>query len=85
MRARAAAVVALASLGALVASLWPAAGVPAWPASAMGIAAVALALHPGPIRPRAFATVGGATAALLGWAQIGVLWLVALGLGGRGP
>lgn len=85
MRARAAAVVALASLGALVASLWPGAGVGAWPAAAMGVAAVALAIRPGPIRPRAFATVGGSVAALVAWAQIGVLWLAALGLGGAAP
>lgn len=82
MRARAAAVVALASLAALVASLWPGAGVGAWPAAAMGLGAVALAASPGPIRPRAVATVAGATSAIVAWLQIGALWLAAAGLGG---
>jgi hypothetical protein len=76
-RARAAAGLGLVAAAATVAGLWPAAGVPAWPGTMLGLGAVALALGPGPIGAKAVATVLGSSAALLGTLQIGALWAVA--------
>jgi hypothetical protein len=78
VRARCAALVAVAAAIAVVWSLWPGAWMPAWPAIGLGLLAVALALEPGPIGARATATLLGAAAALLGWVQVGMLWGVAL-------
>jgi hypothetical protein len=78
VRARCAALLSVAASVSVVWSLWPGAWAPAWPAVVLGLAAVALALEPGPILARATATMLGAAAALLGWVQIGMLWGVAL-------
>lgn len=74
LRARWAAALSVVALAATVASLWPGLHAPAWPACAMGLGAIALALETGPILPRAAATLLGSVAALVGWAQLGALW-----------
>lgn len=73
-RARGAALLGLVACTVAAVGLWPGVGAPAWPAAALGLAAVALALEPGPIGARATATLLGSAAALTGWAQIGALW-----------
>jgi hypothetical protein len=80
LRARVAAALSGLALAGAAASLWPGLQAPAWPACAIGLVAVALALEPGPIGPRAAATIGGAVAVLLGWVQVLALWGVALAL-----
>jgi hypothetical protein len=78
VRARCAAILAVAAVAAAAVALWPGLRAPAWPGSAMGLGAVALALGPGPIAARAAATLLGSLAAALAWVQIGALWGAAL-------
>ncbi len=78
LRARGAALLSCAAVTAAALALWPGMHAPAWPATAMGLGAIALAVEPGPIGPRAAASVLGALAALSGWLQIGALWGAAL-------
>jgi hypothetical protein len=75
--AHAAALVAVAAVAAAGASLWPGLGAPAWPAASLGLAALAMAAHDGPIAPRASATVLGMAATATGWAQLVLLWTAA--------
>ncbi|HET6583196.1 MAG TPA: hypothetical protein VFG69_07110 [Nannocystaceae bacterium] len=77
VRAWAAAAVGLGAVVATIAALWPALGVPAWPGASLGCGAAALALGPGPIAPKAVATLLGTGAATLGVGQIAMLWLAA--------
>lgn len=78
VRARCAAILAVAAVAAALLALWPGLRAPAWPAAAMGLGAVALALGPGPIVARATATLLGSLAAVAAWVQIGALWGAAL-------
>jgi hypothetical protein len=58
------------------AALWPASGLPAWPAVSLGLCALVLALGKGRPIPRAFGAITGLLAATFGTAQIGLLWSV---------
>jgi len=81
-RAWAAAGLGLWAALATVLALWPGLGVPAWPGASLGCFAVATALGPGPIGPKAIGTVLGSAAVVLGLGQVAVLWAAALVLPG---
>lgn len=78
---RAGTVVAMLAVVAAIASLWPDARLPAWPAASLGIAAFALAWGRGPVGASTVAGLVGAAAALVGGAQIAVLWGISRALG----
>lgn len=65
----------LAVLAAL-ASLWPNAGVPAWPAGSLGLAAVAALTFEGDVRPRALGTLCACTAMLACSLELTGLWAI---------
>jgi len=67
-------------VAAAVASLWPDARVPAWPAASAGLLALACARARGRAVRRGLATFLGLAAALVGGLQIAALWLIAAGL-----
>jgi len=66
---------ALAATAAAVIALLPGAALPAWPSVGAGTSALVLALGRGRAGLRAVAAIAGSTAAVLGAAQIGALWL----------
>lgn len=73
----------LLGLGALSwvpASLWPRAGLPAWPAVSLGLLAMLLCWGRGGALLRVAGGLCGLLAAAGGAAQIGVLWAAAWGL-----
>jgi hypothetical protein len=76
--ADAAALMGIASLGWVGVAWWPDAGLPAWPAASLGLAALWLARRPGPPGRRALATVSGTLGLLLAAVQIALLWVFAL-------
>ena len=65
------------ALLALLASLWPSAGVPAWPAGMLGLLALGCAMIPGHVVPRAIASLAGFVGFTGALAQIALLWTVA--------
>ncbi|MCX4244578.1 hypothetical protein [Paraliomyxa miuraensis] len=70
----------LGALAWLPASLWPRAGLPAWPGVSLGLLAVLISLGRGGALLRALGGICGLLAAAVGAAQIGVLWAAAWGL-----
>ncbi len=67
----------LIGLGALAwvpASLWPGAGLPAWPAVSLGLVAVLVSWGRGGALLRGLGGIAGFVAAAAGAAQIAVLW-----------
>jgi hypothetical protein len=67
-------------LGALAwvpASLWPGAGLPAWPAVSLGLVAALVSWGRGGALLRVLGGIAGLFAAVVGAAQIAVLWLAA--------
>lgn len=62
------------------ASLWPAAGLPAWPAVSLGLLAVLVSWGRGGALLRGLGGIAGLLAAMAGGAQIAVLWAAAWGL-----
>jgi len=82
MPARVVAAWACASLGVAAlawvpASLWPRAGLPAWPAVSLGLLALLVSWGRGGALLRALGGIAGLLAALAGTAQIVTLWLAA--------
>jgi hypothetical protein len=70
----------LLGVGALAwipASLWPAAGLPAWPAVSLGLVAVLVSWGRGGAILRALGGIAGLVAAIVGAAQIAALWVAA--------
>ena len=67
----------LAALAWVPASLWPGAGLPAWPAVSLGLLAVLVSWGRGGALLRALGGIAGLLAAIAGAAQITVLWLAA--------
>ena len=65
-----------------IGALWPRADLPAWPAVAVGVAALVGSWGRGPVLQRALASIVGLTAAGLGAAQIAILWATASFLDG---
>lgn len=73
-------VLGLAAVAWLPASLWPRAGLPAWPAVSLGLVAVLVSWGRGGAGLRALGGIAGLVAALVGTAQIAALWMAAWGL-----
>jgi hypothetical protein len=70
----------LLGLGALAwvpASLWPRAGLPAWPAVSLGLLAVLVSWGRGGAILRALGGITGLLAAIVGTAQVAALWIAA--------
>ncbi len=67
-------ILAMAAMLAAIASLWPDARVPAWPAASLGIAAFALTWGRGPVGLPTLAGLVGALSAVAGGVQIAALW-----------
>jgi hypothetical protein len=55
-------------------SLWPDAGMPAWPSASLGVAALVLTRLPGAALPRGLGAFLGLIALLVGMAQIAAQW-----------
>jgi hypothetical protein len=70
----------MAALAWLPASLWPRAALPAWPAVSLGLVAVLVSWGRGGALLRALGGIAGLLAALVGAAQIAVLWGAAWGM-----
>lgn len=70
----------LLALGWVPASLWPEAGLPAWPAVSLGLLAVLVSWGRGGALLRGLGGIAGLLAAMAGGAQIAVLWASAWGL-----
>lgn len=70
----------LCALGWVPASLWPAAGLPAWPAVSLGLLAVLTSWGRGGALLRSVGGIAGIVAATAGTLQIGVLWAAAWGM-----
>lgn len=62
------------------ASLWPRAGLPAWPAVSLGLVAVLMSWGRGGALLRGLGGIAGGLAAAAGAAQIAALWIAAWGL-----
>lgn len=67
----------LAALAWVPASLWPGAGLPAWPAVSLGLVAVLVSWGRGGALLRATGGIAGLVAAAVGAAQIAALWMAA--------
>lgn len=67
----------VAALAWVPASLWPRAGLPAWPAVGLGLVAVLVSWGRGGAVLRALGGIAGLVAAAVGATQIAVLWLAA--------
>lgn len=67
----------LVALAWVPASLWPGAGLPAWPAVSLGLVAVLVSWGRGGALLRAIGGIAGLVAATVGSAQIAVLWMAA--------
>lgn len=67
----------VAALAWVPASLWPGAGLPAWPAVSLGLLAVLVSWGRGGALLRALGGIAGFVAAALGAAQIAALWVAA--------
>ena len=70
----------LLALAWLPASLWPDAGLPAWPAVSLGLLAVLVSWGRGGALLRSLGGIAGLLAAAVGAAQIAVLWATVWGL-----
>lgn len=67
----------ISAILAALASLWPAAGVPAWPAGTLGLLALAASAFRGDVRPRALGTLCASTAMVFCTLEVGALWTLA--------
>jgi len=67
----------IGALAWLPASLWPRAGLPAWPAVSLGLLAVLVSWGRGGALLRALGGIAGLLAAVVGTAQIAALWAAA--------
>ena len=67
----------LLALAWIPASLWPGAGLPAWPAVSLGLLAVLVSWGRGGALLRGLGGIAGLIAAGLGTVQIAVLWAAA--------
>lgn len=70
----------VAALAWVPASLWPGAGLPAWPAVSLGLLAVLVSWGRGGALLRGIGGITGLVAATAGGLQIGVLWAAAWGM-----
>jgi hypothetical protein len=76
-RARAAAVLGLAAALSTAWGLAPGLGAPAWPGTVLGLAAIALAIGPGPVVAKSAAQILGGLAVAIGGLSISALWIAA--------
>lgn len=77
MAAWACCMLGVAALAWVPASLWPGAGLPAWPAVSLGLVAVLVSWGRGGALLRALGGIAGLVAATAGAAQIAALWMAA--------
>jgi len=70
------AILGVFALTAALASLWPDAQVPAWPAGSLGLAALAALAFEGDVRPRALGTLCACTAMVACSLELAGLWVI---------
>ncbi|MCH9688920.1 MAG: hypothetical protein K0V04_46230 [Deltaproteobacteria bacterium] len=70
----------LTALAWVPVSLWPGAGLPAWPAVSLGLLALLVSWGRGAAAVRSVGAMTGTVAAMAGGLQIAVLWAAAWGM-----